>query len=143
MPSFSKIREPFFYMEILCKFFPTFKLEIEFYSHKKVVSPKLENCAHLFIVNFKCAKFQKKSRIFFYREEGREGRRSLIIKTQTCKVYKTLCEQLCVTNLSRICCASLEITSRFAAGCIRLPRDPKGEENGSKAQKAFRYQRIR
>ena len=36
----------------LCKFFPTFKLEIEFYSHKKVVSPKLENCAHLYIVNF-------------------------------------------------------------------------------------------
>ena len=91
------------------KNFPTLKLEIEFHSHKKVVSPKLENCAYLFIVNFKCAKFQKNSRIFFYREEGREGRRSLIIKTQTCKVYKTLCEQLCVTNLSRICCASLEI----------------------------------
>ena len=34
-------------------------------------------------------------------------------------------------------------TSRFAAGCIRLPRDPKGEENDCKAQKAFRYQRIR
>ena len=41
------------------KFFPTFKLKIEFHSHKKVVSPKLENSAHLFIVNFKCAKFQK------------------------------------------------------------------------------------
>ena len=35
------------------------KLEIEFHSHKKVVSPKLENSAHLFIVNFKRAKFQK------------------------------------------------------------------------------------
>ena len=41
------------------KNFPTFKLEIEFYSHKKVVSPKIENSAHLFIVNFKRAKFQK------------------------------------------------------------------------------------
>ena len=40
-------------------FFRTFKLEIEFHSHKKVVSPKLENSAHLFIVNFKRAKFQK------------------------------------------------------------------------------------
>ena len=52
-------RTLFFYMEILCKIFPTFKLEIEFYSHKKVVSPKIENCAHLYIVNFKCAKFQR------------------------------------------------------------------------------------
>ena len=41
------------------KFFPTFKLKIEFHSHKKVVSPKLENSAHLFKMNFKRAKFQK------------------------------------------------------------------------------------
>ena len=41
-------------------FFITSKFEIEFHSHKKVVSPKLENSAHLFIVNFKCAKLQKK-----------------------------------------------------------------------------------
>ena len=33
--------------------FPTLKLEIEFHSHKKVVSPKLENSAYLSIVNFK------------------------------------------------------------------------------------------
>ena len=31
------------------KFFPILKLEIEFHSHKKVVSPKLENSANLFI----------------------------------------------------------------------------------------------
>ena len=42
----------FFTWKSFVKFFPTFKLEIEFYSHKKVVSPKLENCAHLYIVNF-------------------------------------------------------------------------------------------
>ena len=48
-----------FYREIPLLFFPTLKFEIEFHSHKKVVSPKLENSAHLFIVNFKCAKFQK------------------------------------------------------------------------------------
>ena len=28
-------------------------------SNKKVVPPKLENCAHLNIINFKCGKFQK------------------------------------------------------------------------------------
>ena len=49
----------FFYREIPLLFFPTSKLEIEFHSHKKVVSPKLENSENLFIVNFKCAKFQK------------------------------------------------------------------------------------
>ena len=49
----------FFYREIPLLFFPTSKFEIEFHSHKKVVSPKLENSAHLFFVNFKCAKFQK------------------------------------------------------------------------------------
>ena len=47
----------FFYREIPLLFFPTFKLEIEFHSHKKVVSPKLENSENLFIVYFKCAKF--------------------------------------------------------------------------------------
>ena len=41
------------------KFFPTFELKIEFHSHKKVVSPKLENSAHLFIGNFERAKLQK------------------------------------------------------------------------------------
>ena len=57
-----------FYQEFICKkhsgkslvkFIPTSKLEIEIHSHKKVVSLKLENFAHLFIVNFKRAKFQK------------------------------------------------------------------------------------
>ena len=37
--------------------FQILKLEIEFHSHKKVISPKLNNCAHLFIGNFKCGKF--------------------------------------------------------------------------------------
>ena len=42
------------------KFFRILKSEIEFHSHKKsCVSPKLENSAHLFLVNFKFAKFQK------------------------------------------------------------------------------------
>ena len=41
------------------KFFPILKLKIEFHSHKKVVLPKLENSAHLNIVNFKCPKFQE------------------------------------------------------------------------------------
>merc|ERR1712079_924277 len=45
-------------MEILCKILPILKLEIEFHSHKKVVSPKLENSAHFNIMNFKCEKFQ-------------------------------------------------------------------------------------
>ena len=49
----------FFYREIPLLFFPTSKFEIEFHSHKKVVSPKLENSAHLIIMNFKRAKFQK------------------------------------------------------------------------------------
>ena len=56
----------FFTWKSFVKFFPTFKLEIEFYSHKKVVSPKLENCAHLYIVNFMCAKFQQNQRTFFF-----------------------------------------------------------------------------
>ena len=47
----------FFTGKSFVNFFPTFKLEIEFHFHKKVVSPNLENSAHLFIVNFKCAKF--------------------------------------------------------------------------------------
>ena len=62
----AKSENPFFYMEILCKIFPNLKLEIEFHSHKKVVSPKLENCAHLYIVNFMCAKFQQNQRTFFF-----------------------------------------------------------------------------
>ena len=73
----AKSENLFFYMEILCKIFPTFKLEIEFYSHKKVVSPKLENCAHLYIVNFMCAKFQKNQRTFFDQEGGRSVGRSV------------------------------------------------------------------
>ena len=76
------------------KFFPTSKLKIEFHSHKKVVSPKLENSAHVFIVSFKCAKFQENSRTFLReggrevgREVGREGGRSLIINLAS--VYVT------------------------------------------------------
>jgi len=34
------------------KFFPTFKLGIESHSHKKVVSPKLENSAHFALGSF-------------------------------------------------------------------------------------------
>ena len=41
------------------KFFPTSKLEIEFHSHKKVALPKLDISGHIFILNSKCAKFQK------------------------------------------------------------------------------------
>ena len=58
-------------MEIICKNFPKSQREIEFHSHRKVVSPKLENSAHSFIVNFKCAKFQKNQRTFFDQEGGR------------------------------------------------------------------------
>ena len=47
------------------KFFPILKLEIEFHSHKKVVSPKLENSAHLFISKYKCANFERNRRSFF------------------------------------------------------------------------------
>ena len=57
------IAQNFFTGKSFLKFFLTFKLEIEFHSHEKVVSPKLENSAHLFIVNFKCAKFQ--TRVMF------------------------------------------------------------------------------
>ena len=60
----------FFTWKSFVKFFPNLKLEIEFHSHKKVVSPKLENSAHLFIVNVKCAKFQQNQRTFM-REVGR------------------------------------------------------------------------
>ena len=55
----------FFYREIPLLFFPTLKFEIEFHSHKKVVSPKLENCAHLFFLSNNCAKFQETQRTFF------------------------------------------------------------------------------
>ena len=47
----------FFTWKSFVKIFPNLKLEIEFHSYKKLVSPKLENSAHSFIVNFKCAKF--------------------------------------------------------------------------------------
>ena len=57
----------FFYRKIPLQFFPTFKFEIEFHSHKKVVSPKLKDCAHLVIVNFKCAKSQRNQRTFLDR----------------------------------------------------------------------------
>ena len=56
----------FFTWKSFVKIFPNLKLEIEFHSHKKVVSPKLENCAHLNIVNFMCAKFQQNQRTFFF-----------------------------------------------------------------------------
>ena len=61
----------FFTWKSFVKFFPNLKLEIEFHSHKKVVSPKIENCTHLVIVNFKCAKFQRNQRTFLDREVGR------------------------------------------------------------------------
>ena len=57
----------FFTGKSFIKIFPILKLEIEFHSHKKVVSPKLENSAHLFIVYFKCTKFQKNQRTFLDR----------------------------------------------------------------------------
>jgi len=47
----------FFTWKSFVKIFPNLKLEIEIHSHKKVVAPKLENFAHLYIVNFMCAKF--------------------------------------------------------------------------------------
>ena len=56
----------FFTWKSFVKIFPNLKLEIEFHSHKKVVSPKVENCAHLNIVNFMCAKFQQNQRTFFF-----------------------------------------------------------------------------
>ena len=56
----------FFTWKSFVKFFPNLKLEIEFHSHKKVVSPKHENSAHSFIVNFTCAKFQQNQRTFFF-----------------------------------------------------------------------------
>ena len=62
----AKSENLFFYMEILFKIFPNLKLEIEFHSHKKVVSPKLENCAHLYIMKFMCAKFKQNQRTFFF-----------------------------------------------------------------------------
>ena len=75
----------FFTGKSFVKFFPTFKLEIEFHSHKKVVSPKLENSAHLFIVYFKCAKFQKNQRTFL-REVGREVGREVDHNEDTVRV---------------------------------------------------------
>ena len=58
--------EIFFTWISFLKIFQNLKLEIEFHSHKKVVSPKLKNCAHLFIVNFKCAEFQQNQRTFLW-----------------------------------------------------------------------------
>ena len=49
----------FFISSEKIKFFRILKLLIEFHSDKKLVSPKLENCAHLYIVNYQCAKFQR------------------------------------------------------------------------------------
>ena len=55
----------FFTRKSFLKLFPAFKLEIQFHSHKKVISPKLETFAHLIIENLECAKFQKNQRTFF------------------------------------------------------------------------------
>ena len=58
VPSFSKIREPFFFTwKSFVKFSQLSNLKLN--SHKKVVSPKLENCAHLLILSFKCSKLQR------------------------------------------------------------------------------------
>ena len=57
------------------KFSPTFKLEIEFHSHKKVVSPKLENSAHLFIELYVCKVSEKLKKLFL--SVGREGGREV------------------------------------------------------------------
>ena len=72
----------FFTGKSFVKFFPILKLEIEFHSHKKVVSPKLKNCAHLFIVNCKYAKFQQNQRTFL-RQGGREVGRQVAHKHGT------------------------------------------------------------
>ena len=57
--------EFFFTWKSFVKFFQIFKLKSEFHSHKKVVSPKLENSAHLNIVNFIWANFERKKKTFF------------------------------------------------------------------------------
>ena len=54
----------FFTWKSFVKFFPILKLKIEFHSHKKVVSPKLENSAHLNIMNFIWANFERKKNFF-------------------------------------------------------------------------------
>ena len=46
-------------VEITCKFPPNFKLQSDFFPHFLRKIRKLENFTHLYIVNFKCAKFQK------------------------------------------------------------------------------------
>ena len=53
------------------KFFPTLEFKIESHSHKKGVSPKLENSAHLFIVYFSVPSFRKLKEPFCGREVGR------------------------------------------------------------------------
>ena len=54
----------FFIAKSVVNFFQILKLEIEFHSHKKVVSPKLENSAHLFIVNVMSANLGPNQRNF-------------------------------------------------------------------------------
>ena len=48
-------------------FFWHFKLESDFFPHFLSKIRKLENYANLFIVNFKCAKFQRNQRTFYER----------------------------------------------------------------------------
>ena len=45
-----------------------FKLESDFFPHFLSRIRKLENCAHLFILNFIWANFQQNQRTFFYRD---------------------------------------------------------------------------
>ena len=49
----------FFTWKSFVKKFPIFKLESDFFPHFLSKIRKLENSAHLNIVNFKCAKFQR------------------------------------------------------------------------------------
>ena len=58
----------FFTWKSFVKFFRIFKLESDFFPHFLSKIRKLENCENLFILFFKCAKFQKNQRTFFERE---------------------------------------------------------------------------
>ena len=55
----------FFTGKSFVKFFPIFKLESDFFPHFLSKIRKLENCENLFILNFQCAKFQEKKKLFW------------------------------------------------------------------------------
>ena len=77
MVHFTKNSHGFFFTwKSFVKNLPTLKLEIEFHSHKKVVSRKLENCAHLCIGTLSVPSFRKIKEPFLSREGGREVGRS-------------------------------------------------------------------